>query len=250
MSNDTKIDAIIALAEHPRTEETLRAVAVNRMATLFKGSSPEPGIILHSESLVARALDVTSDWEDRLKAISGLSRLVRFTAQMLKEHSTSVTTKAGYQLPDVWYGDKYDRSLNLVQIAKLVRAEIKLARDLAKLPADGALAIPDIFDGVPECIKCSVTSSYQGHGSIKIVLKGVPQDWGWYWGVDERDYVWRQERWLETDELRALIKGLEMMLNAYNYDGSDAQVDYFNVNFYPSVRPDWQDVPRKAPVAS
>ena len=29
-----------------------------------------------------------------------------------------------------------------------------------------------------------------------------------------------------------VLKTLEHMLNAYNYDGSDPQTDYFNVNFW------------------
>ncbi len=54
----------------------------------------------------------------------------------------------------------------------------------------------------------------------------------------------RDSRYFEgqrhTPEAKEVFKQLEAMLGAYNFDGSETQVDYFHVNFYGHVRVCWK----------
>jgi hypothetical protein len=45
-----------------------------------------------------------------------------------------------------------------------------------------------------------------------------------------------------TQEVVDLIKALEGMVDQWNYDGSETQVDYFNVNYYSHVSVDSDQV--------
>ena len=241
MATETSTDrvkAIITLAEHPNTEETLRTVAVNRLASLAKGSDPAEGLESLIDTHTGVALDITGEWEDRLRSIRELGGQVRLALTLGKRNPDT-----RYRLPEVWYGAKYNRSLNLVQIAALLRAEIKVSRFLGALPPDGTLAVPDPVADAPAGIKVSVTSSYKGRGSIRITVKNVPKDWGWCRGVDYRD-PWETERWLPTQALQNLLDALESLRQAYNYDGSDAMVDHFDTNYYGGTDVDWRERPR------
>jgi len=148
---------------------------------------------------------------------------------------------AGYRLPDGWFGAKYDPSRSLTDIAKMIREEIKLLRKIGNLESDGAVAIPSPIADMAADIKVSVRQPH--YGSIVVTLKGVPQEWGWMRGADPRDF-WQQERWIHTPALQALIDELHALINAYNYDRSDAMVDHFDTNFYGRVDVDWREVPR------
>lgn len=148
---------------------------------------------------------------------------------------------SGYRLPDGWFGAKYDPKHTLTDIAKMIREEIKLLRKIGNLESDGAVAIPSPIADMPAGIKVSVRQLH--YGSIVVTLSGVPQEWGWVRGIDPRDF-WNQERWMHTPALHALIDELDTLVNAYNYDRSDAMVDHFDVNFYGRVDVDWREVPR------
>jgi hypothetical protein len=43
--------------------------------------------------------------------------------------------------------------------------------------------------------------------------------------------------------LRAILTALEEIHAAYNFNGSDAMVDYFHVNYYGHVEVDWRERP-------
>ncbi|MFH8805282.1 hypothetical protein ACH4F6_38035 [Streptomyces sp. NPDC017936] len=131
------------------------------------------------------------------------------------------------------YGAKYDRNLSTVQIAALVRAQIKLARKLAKQSAgeDGAVKLPDPIGDAPAEIKFSVRSErFAGGSSIDISILNEPK--GWAWEIREQ-HGYPME--MATPAMRALVDELAGLLRAYNYDGSDITTDYFDVNFYGSV---------------
>jgi hypothetical protein len=121
------------------------------------------------------------------------------------------------------YGAKYESGRDVKVVASLVRDEIKAAVKSGELP--GAL-------------KASVRiSRYSGGRSIRVDLK-VPglkvysvarlladrDEGGNSYGLP-----WRSE------EASAVVKKVEAILDAYNFDGSDPMTDYFHVNFYGSV---------------
>ena len=136
------------------------------------------------------------------------------------------------------YGTKYEatKGLSRVEIAKLIRADIKAAVKAGTLPA----------------AKYSVTcQSYAGGGSINIKVADVTKE-GFVLHNEAR-LRWDLEnphaglyncpanvRDLYSPEAVELKKTLEGIMAAYNYDGSDIQSDYFNVRFYGGAEFDWR----------
>ena len=133
------------------------------------------------------------------------------------------------------YGAKYQQvsGMRLVDIAKLMRADIKLARKIGLKAAEpGALATVDPIANAPAGIKYSVTTQlYSGGGSIDITLKNIPADWGY----THEDRGHGELRKVATPALTALAAELAAIHRAYNYNGSDITTDYFDVNYYGGV---------------
>ena len=134
---------------------------------------------------------------------------------------------------DTVYGPKYDGSLSTPAIAKLVRTEIAAAIKSGDLPK----------------IKTSVRSeSFAGGSAIRIAVKEVPAGFVMYnpeWLAREianphglNTPAYGESKYSPAyDKMMATLKS---MLDAYNFDGSDTQTDYFHVNFYGSVDFDWK----------
>lgn len=130
------------------------------------------------------------------------------------------------------YGEKYDKARNLgvVEIAKLMRADIKLALKVAKATAEpGTVATFDAFAAIPEGIKITVRTRH--YSSIDIVVRNIADEWGW---AEETDN-WGRKRAMPTPALKALARELGIIHDAYNYDGSDISTDYFDVNYYGGI---------------
>lgn len=124
------------------------------------------------------------------------------------------------------YGDKYDSSLSGPEIAKRIRADIK-----------AAIRAGTLSDGVYS-VRYRSASMCQ---AIDVRVKHLP-------GVailnPERiafdALEWEQQRDQRTPDIyndigKSVLKTLERIRWAYNHDGSDSQIDYFDVNFYGSV---------------
>ncbi|GAB3902459.1 hypothetical protein GCM10029964_092970 [Kibdelosporangium lantanae] len=139
--------------------------------------------------------------------------------------------------PRAWKGSKYNqaRHLSLTEIAKLMRADIKLARKVGnktKNPSGDAVALRDPIADAPAGIKYSVrTEYYSGGGSIDITIKNIPQEWGWTEDTDE----WGNKVLTATSALADLYEAVDEIHRAYNYDNSDIQTDYFDRNYYGHV---------------
>ena len=139
------------------------------------------------------------------------------------------------------YGAKFDKTegLRTADIAKLVRADIKMARKIGKQAQSGdgaALATTDPIANAPAQITYSVrTRTYAGGSSIDVVIKNIPAEWGWTETVDDRGDVVRKG----TPALGALSRELKTILDAYNYDGSDLMSDFSDVRFYGFVHADY-----------
>jgi hypothetical protein len=137
------------------------------------------------------------------------------------------------------YGSKYasmgGKYLSAAEIAKLIRADIKLALKVARQTTEpGAVALPDALTLIPAEVKVTVrTESYSGGRSIDVVMRNIPEDWGFSMQPDHYDRT--TLRSLPTPELKAAARALKDILQAYNYDGSRPEVDYFDVNDYGHV---------------
>lgn len=119
--------------------------------------------------------------------------------------------------PEHWYGPKYVKGRPVKDIAKLVRQELKEASK-GSGPLRGAAF--------------SVRSD---HNSIKIEINNVTDV------IVNTKRVRRDIRHEHSEEPfynargRAIVKAVEDIANAYNYDRSDTMTDYFNVGFYLTV---------------
>lgn len=164
------------------------------------------------------------------------SNAARALARLLNGQAKTDGGESGWNLYNRWYGDKYHLTTGktLTEIAKMIRADLALARKLAKTtPAvPGDIAVIDPIGDAPDQITFSVrTSYYSGGGSIEITVKNIPDLWGFTTVTDD----WGHERAMPTDALRALAKELKAVSNAYNHDGSEPQIDYFDRRFYGGV---------------
>lgn len=192
--------------------------------------------------------------EERAAAERGLDRTLanaQKKGQVIKTPGdTGAGTWHGYRLPEVRYGAKYEevKHLSTTEIAKRIRADIKLARKVeAKLGTAtcAEVALTDSLAALatmPKQIKVSVRSEYFSGGSaIRVNLYNLPHvGWGY---VQEKD-MWGQPRWVPNEELRGILKALKEIHGQYNFDGSDSMVDYFHVNYYGDVDVDWRERPR------
>lgn len=176
--------------------------------------------------------------------------LARVVAKAHANGETPTETTAGpvgYRYPEVSYGAKYEqvKHLSTTEIAKLIRADIKLARKVETKLGTAAGADIAIVDGLaalasmPKTIKVSVRSEYfSGGSSIDVRVYNLPEKG---WGYVHEEYP--RPHWTPGAELSAILDALAEIHRAYNYNGSDAMVDYFDVNYYGHVDVDWRDRP-------
>lgn len=138
-----------------------------------------------------------------------------------------------------WKGSKYEqaRRLGLAEIAKLMREDIKMSRKAGTLPAGAAdLAVVDPIADAPAEIKVSIRSRYfSGGGAIDVTISNVPAAWGWTEGEIDNDYNDGRVHKIATPAFAAYKAAIEQIHSAYNYDNSDAQVDYFERHYWGSV---------------
>lgn len=159
-----------------------------------------------------------------------------------------------YRLPEVRTGYRYaqhqaetaglpwkERFIDATKLRTFLRADIKarvmMGKKLTKAGTGLVLAgkdLSDPFENLPEGLKimpCGV--GYSGHvKKVNLKIKGIPADW---WTEVDGHYPGSKVK-KPTARFQALIDAIEEILWAWNYDGSDAQVDYFDVHFYKEIR--------------
>lgn len=137
------------------------------------------------------------------------------------------------------YGSKYEqaRHLDVAEIAKLIRQDIKLARKVGRQAAKpGSVKLPDPIGDAPDQIRIAVRiDRFSGGCSIDIILRDIPDDWGF---MIKRDTWTGLQDKVRTPALKELAGELREILDAYNYDGSDIATDYWDVRYYSSVMTD------------
>lgn len=148
------------------------------------------------------------------------------------------------------YGYKYAEGgkLDTAAIAKLIRAEIKTAVSEGLLPERWSYSVK--------------IDRFSGGSSIDVTVKGCADAWitcpgykigskrdlpggGWtaigcgnVWckaGGEFRDRPGAEEHMVLTEEAQAAEMTLKRIHGGFNHDGSDAMVDYFDVNYYGGV---------------
>lgn len=157
--------------------------------------------------------------------------------------SSEAIARAGgieyYQLPERVYGAKADttRYIPLKDICVMIRNDIKLAMRLAKNESKyGEVAIPSVFDNLPKGLKITVSKADAGTAhSININVRNIPESWGWNTITDHPDFRPGVKVYEPTEALETLGRALHEIWFSYNWDGSDAMVDYFDVNYHGGV---------------
>ncbi|WP_373533393.1 hypothetical protein [Vampirovibrio sp.] len=122
-----------------------------------------------------------------------MSQVILFPIQQAPSIAQQPPVFKAFPDYSIQYGSKYERGLDVAEIAKRVRAELKAQVKAKQLP------------------KARVRFCHQHPAENPLNLPRF------------------------TEAGQALIKGVEAIVAAYNYDGSDTASDYWNVNFYSSV---------------
>jgi hypothetical protein len=195
------------------------------------------------EALTALINHAKTGADERDAAKRALVRIRRALADVGQVDSSTPEGR-WYYTANAWEGSRYAecRHLGLAEIARLMREDLKLARKVVNAPttgADVALA-DDPFAGVPAQIKISIRSEYfSGGGAIRIKIKNVPAEWGWTEQDSGDDLNFGYDRKVQikvaTPAFAAFRRAVEEIHQSYNFDDSDAQVDYFHKNFYGQV---------------
>lgn len=122
---------------------------------------------------------------------------------------------------DGWVGPKYDSAMDITEIAKRVRADVKTAHP-----------------GVKVSVR---THRFAGGRSLDLKVTGVPKG---FRIMNPQHVVFEAEnphacfpRNLPRHTAAAtdLLSALTAIVNAYRFDKSDIQTDYWNNNFYEHV---------------
>jgi hypothetical protein len=124
--------------------------------------------------------------------------------------------------------------MDIADIARAVRAGIKADIKAGTLPQGKYSVRLDRFAG-GQSLRIEI-SGLQTHKLIVNPLRAI-------WERDNpHETPFDQPRKVSapwTTEGERILKHVESLANAYNFDGSDSQSDYFDVNFYLNVQYDW-----------
>ena len=135
-------------------------------------------------------------------------------ARLMKGGETGVEFRRSFYEEQGWTGSRYDSSLSMDAITKIIRAYCK--------------------GHYPDC-KFSVTRRRK-YKSITVALMEAPFE-----AIPQNNYEdsdMAQCRHMGnaakfgTEEAREIMKDIEIFGNSYNYDHSDISTDYFDTGFY------------------
>lgn len=125
-------------------------------------------------------------------------------------------------MTEIVKGSKYEVGMDIAEIAKRVRADIKAAQEKNELPADATFSVR--------------TRRFSGGQALDVTILGMPDSWIYVSPGLEPDYAnYIPAHGGQTDEAKRAGDLVGAIVFAYNYDGSDVQSDYSNVNFYSHV---------------
>jgi hypothetical protein len=142
-------------------------------------------------------------------------------------------------MSDTLYCSKYEAGLDITEIAKRLRREIKAAVKAEELPkCKYSVRISRYSMG--QSLHVSITETpFPVHNRRYLELEHdiLHCDDGRSHGM----YIERDETQRWTQEAIDLIPKVKALANQWNYDGSDSQTDYYHVNYSMSVVYDAHD---------
>lgn len=111
------------------------------------------------------------------------------------------------------------QSLDVTEIAKRMRVNLRNAQELGGLPAEMTFTVR--------------TRKFAGGCAVDVHLSGMPDSWTYKAPGAPADYVHDVPHFGGlTGAARAAVKLADEMLQAYNRDDSDSMTDHFDVHFY------------------
>jgi hypothetical protein len=125
-------------------------------------------------------------------------------------------------------GSKYNRDLDIKEIAKLVRKDVNEAIKSGKLPQ----------------MKYSLRMERRGAQSLRLLVtdldkavleNAVTEDAKHHMNENNGSLYGFPPYRTYSEEYNNTMGLLKALLEAYNYDNSDIMTDYFDVNYYTSV---------------
>ena len=153
---------------------------------------------------------------------------------------TAESTRRKFYTAHGWAGERYNRNLSLKEIACLVREFVKahyndckfsITTEYASMCRELHIALMETphrayktFDELTEDERDKIRRAYMQH---KDVTGRAISD------IDaEIAKVYEKEPTVLTEEVREIKNAVEDYAESFNYDDSDAQIDYFDTNFY------------------
>jgi len=139
---------------------------------------------------------------------------------------------------NAWKGANYNSSLSTKDITKIIRAYVKKTYPNCKFSVSkfhnsikiALMSAPfDVFAKPDASVMRADDFRYGADDFMnnwnRVIAKG-------YHGVNH--YYIKDSRYL-TDRAKDLFTNVVKFVNSYNYDDSDAMIDYFDTNFYLDV---------------
>jgi hypothetical protein len=137
-------------------------------------------------------------------------------------------------------GSKYNRDLTITDIAKEIRKDLKVFKDTYKFSVKVTRYTGgrNISVTIKDCVKDEIYKTCWDELDNKqrvFILDKLGEDWFKNKTVQELDNMAKLQsmynRFYNQSMLDDIAK-IDSIVNAYNYDDSDTQTDYFDVNFY------------------
>lgn len=131
------------------------------------------------------------------------------------------------------YGSKYSRDLDIAEIAKLVRADIKAAVKAGTIP-DAAYRVRISRFAGGQSLDVRVGNILERDGRPCVWVhnpRRLGEDMARPHGANPHEFGMQ----IFAPAIGAMLDAVKAIVGAYNFDGSDSQSDYYHVNFYGHV---------------
>lgn len=125
-------------------------------------------------------------------------------------------------MSEITYGSKYNKDMDVKDIAKLVRQDIKASIKAGRLPKGTKTSVRISRYSMGRSLVISVISL----GDVIIDNPARKQ-----WDQDNRHAYYGNAPSRFTPEATEAFAHMSEIVAAYNFDGSDSMTDYYHVNF-------------------
>ena len=176
-----------------------------------------------------------------------------YSKRQPKTTETAGSYRRQFYTTNGWQGERYDRSLSIKDIAKLIREYVKNAHPAYRFSiTSNRYHINVALTEYPvELTNYTMMRNYcrvqmsarpvyvpsKGHINAYEMSEADKEEWIAY----RLETANRKQNFCESDTwlnpvVFAVLQDIQNFMNSYNYDDSDSMTDYFNTNFYGYVQ--------------